>query len=131
MIKIINAIRWITSTIGLQPYKMVLVVRSDLKMTTGKIAAQCSHAAITSYKHSNSQAISRWELGGQAKVVLKCKGEDELLQLGNEATKMKLYNCIVCDAGRTQVDSGTKTVLVVGPSPISLVDEVTGHLKLL
>mmetsp|Transcript_33570 Transcript_33570/g.79679 ORF Transcript_33570/g.79679 Transcript_33570/m.79679 type:complete len:110 (+) Transcript_33570:79-408(+) len=27
-------------------YKMVLVVRQDLKMGKGKIAAQCSHAAV-------------------------------------------------------------------------------------
>lgn len=28
------------------PLKMVLVVRTDLKMGKGKIASQCSHAAI-------------------------------------------------------------------------------------
>nr|CAH0105900.1 unnamed protein product [Daphnia galeata] len=31
-------------------FKLVLVVRNDLKMGKGKIAAQCSHAAVAAYK---------------------------------------------------------------------------------
>lgn len=30
-----------------EPLKMVLVVRSDLKMTNGKVSAQCVHAAVS------------------------------------------------------------------------------------
>lgn len=32
--------------------KMVLVVRTDCKMEKGKMAAQCSHAAVLAYKQS-------------------------------------------------------------------------------
>jgi peptidyl-tRNA hydrolase, PTH2 family len=35
------------------------------------------------------------------------------------------------DAGRTQIEAGSMTVLGVGPAPKSLVDKVTGGLKLL
>lgn len=34
----------------LDDFKMVLVVRNDLKMGKGKIAAQCSHATLGLYK---------------------------------------------------------------------------------
>lgn len=34
------------------------------------------------------------------------------------------------DAGRTQVVSGTRTVCAIGPAPASLIDTITGHLKL-
>ncbi|PIK56816.1 putative peptidyl-tRNA hydrolase 2, mitochondrial [Apostichopus japonicus] len=36
-------------------YKMVLVVRQDLKMGKGKVAAQCSHAAVGCYKRAVSE----------------------------------------------------------------------------
>jgi hypothetical protein len=35
-----------TSAVRLGPVKMVLCVRQDLKMTKGKIAAQCGHASL-------------------------------------------------------------------------------------
>lgn len=38
---------------------------------------------------------------------------------------------VIADAGRTQIASGSRTVLGVGPAPRSAVDAVTGHLKLL
>ncbi len=31
------------------PYKQAIIVRSDLEMGRGKIAAQASHASLTSY----------------------------------------------------------------------------------
>ena len=34
----------------LGPYKMVLLVRTDLGMAKGKVAAQCAHAALACYK---------------------------------------------------------------------------------
>jgi PTH2 family peptidyl-tRNA hydrolase len=34
------------------------------------------------------------------------------------------------DAGRTQIASGTRTVLALGPAPKDLIDSVAGHLKL-
>ena len=37
---------------------------------------------------------------------------------------------IIHDAGRTQIASGTATVLGIGPGPSSVIDNVSGHLKL-
>jgi len=51
----------------LQPCKLVLVVRTDLKMTTGKIAAQCGHATLACYKalvKKNPKLLRHWELTG-------------------------------------------------------------------
>ena len=64
--------------------KMVLVVRTDLKMGKGKAAAQCSHAAVGAYKSAKKTfpAILRaWERNGQPKIVTKVENEEQLLEV--------------------------------------------------
>lgn len=68
---------------------------------------------------------------GQAKVVLQAKNEEELETLQAQALSLGLCAQIIHDAGRTQIASGSATVLGVGPGPKSVVDQVTGGLKLL
>ena len=134
--------------------KMVLVVRTDLGMTkgapglsplaaccvltvlAGKIGAQCGHAVLACYKQflkhaPNSAVLKRWEHMGQAKVALQVKSEEELEVLQAQALSLGLVAHIIHDAGRTQIASGSATVLGIGPGPKSVVDQVTGGLKLL
>jgi PTH2 family peptidyl-tRNA hydrolase len=62
-------------------FKLVLVVRTDLGMTKGKIAAQCGHATLACYKstmRTNPSLIRRWEHTGQAKVALRCDSEEQM-----------------------------------------------------
>ncbi|KAL4909079.1 hypothetical protein BDW74DRAFT_145925 [Aspergillus multicolor] len=115
--------------------KLVLVVRTDLGMTKGKIAAQCSHATLACYKYlvansSSSTILRRWESQGQAKIALQIKSEEEMQMLQAQAVSLGLCARVIQDAGRTQIASGSRTVLgILGPK--SVVDTVTGHLKLL
>ncbi|KAI6089036.1 PTH2-domain-containing protein [Hypoxylon rubiginosum] len=122
--------------------KLVLVVRTDLGMTKGKIAAQCSHATLACYKTLSRAAarkpsspearlLQRWERRGQAKIAVQVKSEAELLDLMGKARSLGITAEVIQDAGRTQIDPGSLTVLGVGPAPKSLVDQVTGGLKLL
>ncbi|KAF2214608.1 hypothetical protein CERZMDRAFT_36861 [Cercospora zeae-maydis SCOH1-5] len=116
--------------------KLVLVVRTDLGMTKGKMAAQCGHATLACYKaflrsNPNHPLLKRWEHLGQAKVALKVDSEDEMLMLQATAVSLGLCAQVIHDAGRTQIASGSATVLGIGPAPKSKIDEVTGHLKLL
>lgn len=105
-------------------------------MTKGKIAAQAAHATLANYKHFLTHApdhplLKRWEEMGQAKVALQVRSEDELLELQAKAVRLGLCAMVVRDAGRTQIAAGSATCLGVGPGPRSVVDEVTGGLKLL
>lgn len=118
------------------PHKMVFVVNNALKMGIGKIAAQVGHATLGLYRDmlgypEQEAALLQWNEQGETKIVLKSDGgEEELVQLMNAAKRGALQTYLVADAGRTQIASGSITVLsVFGPS--DRVDEVTGKLKLL
>ncbi|XP_015735965.1 peptidyl-tRNA hydrolase 2, mitochondrial isoform X2 [Coturnix japonica] len=114
-------------------FKMVLVVRNDLKMGKGKVAAQCSHAAVSAYKQvqrRNPELLKQWEYCGQPKVVLKAPDEETLIQLLANAKRLGLTVSLIQDAGRTQIAPGSQTVLGIGPGPADVVDKVSGHLKL-
>ncbi|XP_036974800.1 peptidyl-tRNA hydrolase 2, mitochondrial isoform X2 [Acanthopagrus latus] len=114
-------------------FKMILVVRNDLKMGKGKVAAQCSHAAVSAYKQvqrRNPELLKQWEYCGQPKVVVKAPDEDTLIDLLGHAKEVGLPVSLIQDAGRTQIAPGSRTVLGVGPGPADLIDKVTGDLKL-
>ncbi|ONK61186.1 uncharacterized protein A4U43_C08F27110 [Asparagus officinalis] len=117
----------------LEDFKMVLVVRNDLKMGKGKIAAQCSHATLGLYKKLHNRApkaLSRWEMCGQVKVVLKIDSEEDMLLLQERAKSLMLPTHVTIDAGRTQIAPNSRTVMaILGPADV--VDDVTGGLKLL
>ncbi|GCC32918.1 peptidyl-tRNA hydrolase 2, mitochondrial isoform X2 [Chiloscyllium punctatum] len=123
-----------TSTMGESgEYKMVLVVRNDLKMGKGKVAAQCSHAAVSAYRQvqkRNPDLLRQWEYCGQPKVVVKAPDEDCIIDLLTHAKELGLTVSLIQDAGRTQIAPGSRTVLGIGPGLGTLVDKVTGHLKL-
>ena len=64
------------------------------------------------------------------KVALQAKSEDEILMLQAAAMSLSLTAKIIHDAGRTQIAAGSATVLGIGPGPKSVIDQVTGNLKL-
>ncbi|CAB3256847.1 unnamed protein product [Arctia plantaginis] len=117
-----------------QEYKLVLVVRTDLNMGKGKIAAQCSHAAVGAFEKaqkSDPEGLQKWQYTGQAKVALKTDSLEEIKQIKDNAKKMGLITSLIRDAGRTQIAPNSITVLGIGPAPKDVIDKVTGHLKLL
>ena len=97
-------------------YKQAMVMRSDLGMGKGKLAAQCAHASLEAYGQSPAAARREWEDGGQAKIVLTFDGEAEILKLFHEAKKAGLPAVVIRDAGHTQVPSGSVTALAIGPA---------------
>ena len=115
--------------------KLVLAVRTDLGMGKGKIAAQCGHATLACYKYlvdktAGQGLLKRWEAGGQPKIAVQAKSEEELDTLQALAVSLGLCARVIHDAGRTQIAAGSATVVgLLGPK--SVVDQVTGHLKLL
>lgn len=132
--KLNNTFQRVLSVASVGPTKLALVVREDLKMGKGKIAAQCCHGTITAYKQmqkSNPRVLQAWESVGQPKVVLRASDLDHLNRLMEMAAAEKVPIALVQDAGRTQVIKGSQTVLAVGPANVTEIDKITGSLKLL
>ena len=64
-----------------QQYKCVCLVRTDLGMGVGKIAAQVSHATLGAYRDactSNSDAVRAWSECGEPTIVLQVPSLAEL-----------------------------------------------------
>ena len=115
-------------------YKMVLVVRGELRLTAGKAAVQVAHAAVMLYQEAerkHTPVLERWLEGGQKKIAVVAPTLDALLELQRAARSLGLPTVLVEDAGFTEVAPGTKTVLGIGPGPENEVDRVTGGLALL
>jgi PTH2 family peptidyl-tRNA hydrolase len=136
--RVINLLSFVKNLTELTQHnvKLVFVVRTDLGIGKGKLATQCAHAAVICYQKllsTSPKTLKLWELMGQPKIVLKAEeeGEQYLLHLCDKAKALGLVTAVVRDAGRTQVERGTITVLGIGPGKSFLIDQITKHLKLL
>ena len=110
--------------------KQVIVVRSDLGMGKGKVAAQASHASLGVLEKVDKKVIEEWKGQGMKKVVLKVSGKKELLELF-ESVKKRLPAALIKDAGLTQIKPGEPTCIAIGPAEENEVNKLTGELKLL
>ncbi len=111
--------------------KQVILVRDDLKLPKGKLAAQVAHASLDAALNSSKAKLAIWRATGSKKVVLKVKDIEELEKYESLARQKKLRTAMISDAGRTVVAPGTVTCLAIGPDKEKLIDEVTGTLKML
>jgi PTH2 family peptidyl-tRNA hydrolase len=115
--------------------KQVIVVRSDLGMGKGKIAAQVAHAALDAAdtaRRKHPEWYDSWREQGQAKVVVKTDGGEQALEdLQKQARSSGLPASLIQDRGLTQLEPGTTTCLAIGPGPSGEIDKITGKLKLL
>ncbi len=114
-------------------YKLVVVVRTDLGISKGKMAAQVAHAAVNCAlrsKKSDSINFRKWFDEGQKKVVVKGDNESTLRTLQQHAREMGLVSSIVTDAGLTEIPPGTVTCLGIGPATETQLDSITGDCAL-
>lgn len=115
------------------PLKMVIAVRTDLKMGKGKMAAQVGHGVLTAgfqAANENTELMQEYFVG-QQKVCVKVSGEAALLEIEAQAKEAGIIAVVVKDAGCTQIPAGTRTVCAIGPARKSQIDKITGDLKLL
>lgn len=112
-------------------YKQVILVREDLKLTKGKMAAQVSHASVGAALKTHKDDLKKWMEDGQKKAVLKVKDIQELHAYKRKAEDAGLVVSLITDAGHTHLEPGTVTCLGIGPDKEEKIDKVTGELSLI
>lgn len=111
--------------------KQVIVVRSDLGMSIGKLVAQACHASVAAVLSASSETLGLWSHDGQTKIVLQARSLSELIDLKQKCDALLLLHALVSDAGHTELVPGTITSLAIGPAEEQLIDKVTGSVPLL
>ena len=135
--------------------KMMIVMRRDLKMRKGKIAAQAGHACIEAVlmalhkenrltdfeltddgmylnnETKEASPLSDWFHYGCAKVCVYVDSEEVLDEIASKAEEKGIISAVITDAGMTEFHGvPTKTCLALEPLPTEIADELTGHLPL-
>ena len=135
--------------------KQMIVVRKDLNMRKGKIAAQSAHASLNAVlsalikenrlsdidyanghiylKPSKKQTtpLSEWFENGTAKICVYVNSEKELLEIDKKAKEAGIISSLICDAGYTEFHGQpTYTALALEPALPEIVDKITGNLPL-
>lgn len=138
-----------------QPPKQVIVIRKDLNMRKGKIAAQAAHASMKvlldcggitygeeglggSYPDyftinlSQHTMLRKWLEGKFTKICVSVDSEEELLDIYQKAKDSNVLAALITDAGLTEFGGvPTNTCIAIGPDVPEKINLLTGHLKLL
>ena len=112
-------------------YKQAIIVRTDLKMDKGKIAAQVGHACVEAALRSHKDDLKKWRDQGMKKIVCKVTSKKELFVLKMQAEEAGIVTALITDAGHTQVEPGSETCIALGPDKEEKIDKIIKNLRLL
>lgn len=122
--------------------KQVIVIRKDLNMRKGKIAAQASHASLAvftnimimngpEYRMILTDSMREWLNGSFTKICVYVESEEELIEIHQKAKSSNIPCSIITDNGTTEFNGvPTKTAVAIGPDYSNIIDNITGHLPL-
>jgi peptidyl-tRNA hydrolase, PTH2 family len=122
----------------MKEYKQVILIRQDLKLPKGKIAAQAGHACVDAvlklFNGGSAQEkdiVKQWRSQGMKKIALKVANEQELYKYVQQAKDLGLVTAVITDAGKTTVAPGTVTCAAIGPNEEEKVDKICKDIPLL
>lgn len=113
---------------------MALILRGELRLSSGKSAVQAAHAAVMLVEQARrreEEGLASWLAQGQKKIALSVRTLDEMVDIERRARARGIGVAWVEDAGFTEVPPGTRTCLGLGPALTSELDPITGALPLL
>lgn len=107
------------------------LVRTDLKMSKGKIVAQCCHAVEDLITRCPRPLLLKYKNCNHPKICLRINDLDHMNEIINHCSDLSIQFYKVIDAGLTQVDPNTPTVLGIGPVSKQSTKHFLSSLKLL
>ena len=130
--------------------KQIIVMRKDLNMRKGKMAAQAAHASMKVLldqmeweypKNADPKLLLHvkenshlylWITGLFTKICVSVDSEQELMEIYQKAKDAGILCSLIEDAGLTEFNGvPTKTCIAIGPEDPEKLAPLTGHLKLL
>ncbi len=135
--------------------KQIIIIRKDLKMKPGKMAAQVAHASMAAIlnhgfysetddslkfnlnikgfpnDHIDADAIKDWLTGSFTKICLYVEDEQQLIDIHQKAIEANLLTSMIIDNGLTAFNHvKTKTCVALGPASAERLAPLTSNLKL-
>lgn len=101
--------------------KQYIIFDNQLKMSKGKIARLCHSAGANLMKASSFKQRWKWFMNNQTTIVMKTDKFDDLL-LNLKLFKIKHF--IHVDAGRTQVEPGSKCMVTFFADNVDMFNDL-------
>ena len=114
-----------------------IFVNEELNMSKGKIASQVGHAILDMYRFliKNNINHSKWTTSGEKIVILKISKQfinNLLTEYNDKLINSNTFNIFpVYDAGKTEVEPGSLTVIASTPITDDKKPDFIKKLKLL
>ena len=110
--------------------KQYIIIREDLNMSPGKIAAQSIHAAY-GYIRSNgfNSELTNYLNGLPIIIVKKVKSKEKLMNVLSAAQKAGIKTGIQIDAGLTEIEPDTVTAISIGPDTVEKCEPIVKRLR--
>lgn len=97
-----------------------VVLRKDIRMGKGKFSVQTAHAIVSLL----SEKGMNWDFNNKPIEIWTVKSEEDLLGINRRIQKLKINSSLIRDAGKTQLDPGTKTAVGIGPINEAIFEKV-------
>lgn len=130
--------------------KQIIVMRKDLNMRKGKIAAQAGHAVLSvilkklnmldqffwsieqdRIVFEGDEVLDDWFTNSYTKICLYVNSEQELLDLKEKADSLGFVTSLIKDNGTTEFNGvPTYTCIAFEPLPAEKIDILTKDLPL-
>lgn len=126
--------------------KQYIVIRTDLNMSPGKIAAQAAHASMkvffdkldkqyiniacdALYKLTLTKEEYEWVDGLFTKIVKRVSSEKDLLKVYEKAKAAGLNVSLIKDAALTELTEPAYTAVAIGPNDITKCEPIVKRLQ--